>query len=54
MKIAVRRTERVAQNDGMDQVVLALAQLVRDRWENERKGRLTRPRGLRIVGENDR
>jgi hypothetical protein len=49
VKIEVRATNRVAHNDAMDPIVVALAVLVRDRWENERKARLARRRGLSVV-----
>ena len=53
MNIEVRATHRVAHNDVMDPIVVALAVLVRDRWENERKARVARRRGLSVVGRRE-
>jgi hypothetical protein len=51
LRLVVHRADGVAHNEAVDPIVLALAQLVRDRWENERKAALARRRGLKIVGE---
>jgi len=39
----------VRHNLGVDPVVIALAQLVRDRWDNERRSRRRRGAALTIV-----
>ncbi len=54
MKLVVHRADRVPQNGDVDPVVIALAQLVRDRWENERKERCARRHGLRLMEEKRR
>lgn len=54
MRIIVREVIGAAQNDAMDPIVVALAQLVRDRWENERKARVARRRGLILIGAKSR
>ena len=41
---------QVRDNPSMDPVVIALAQLVRDRWANERRARADRRRRLRAAG----
>jgi hypothetical protein len=41
---------QVRDNAAMDPVVTALAQLVRDRWANERRASADRRRHVRAVG----
>jgi hypothetical protein len=40
---------QVRDNPAMDPVVIALAQLVRDRWTNEQRDRAGHRRHLRLV-----
>jgi hypothetical protein len=42
---------QVRDNPAMDPVVIALAQLVRDRWTNEQRARTDRRRHLRTIRE---
>jgi hypothetical protein len=43
---------QVRDNPAMDPVVIALAQLVRDRWTNEQRARADHRRHLRVVRGN--